>query len=502
MSISARIEHVRAEDLLEEPVPTERTPGPGISRRRQLAGLALAATVLPLLTLLLTATRDTLSLEGQVLLYLLAVVIVALVGGLVVALVAAVAAALLINYFFVTPLHTFTIAHADQAVALGVFVAVAAIVSGTVELAARRARLAEQASEQADTLSQLTASDHDEPETLRAVLAKARDTFNMENVALKARNRDSGQWYDVESVGWAAPGTEAPLRFDIPISHTLRLVGRGPALFAEDQRVLRAFAGAARTAYEGRQLSAQAREARSLANVDRQRTALLAAVGHDLRTPLAGIKAAVSSLRQTDVEWSDDDREQLLATIEDSVDRLDGVVRNLLDASRLQAGAVSIQPEPVALDEVVSSALMAVPDAAGQTTLHIPEDLPLVLADRGLLERVFVNLLDNAIRHGGADRPIEIVAFSGDQSTKIEVVDHGPGVSRAQQERLFEPFQRLDDRTNAGVGLGLSVARGFIEAMGGAMAADRTAGGGLTMRMRLPLAPPPPDRARGPQPRA
>ena len=136
MSISARIERVRAEDLLEEPVPTERTPGPGISRRRQLAGVALTATVLPLLTLLLTHIRDTLSLEGQVLLYLLAVVVVALVGGLVVALVAAVAAALLINYFFVVPLHTFTIAHADQAVALVVFVAVAAIVSGTVEVAA------------------------------------------------------------------------------------------------------------------------------------------------------------------------------------------------------------------------------------------------------------------------------------------------------------------------------------------------------------------------------
>jgi two-component system sensor histidine kinase KdpD len=311
----------------------------------------------------------------------------------------------------------------------------------------------------------------------------------MEIVALTARDRASGDWYDVESVGWAPPGKEAPARFDLPISPTRRLVGRGPAPFAEDQRVLIAFAGAAQTAYEGRRLSARAKEASTLADVDRQRTALLAAVGHDLRTPLAGIKASVSTLRQTDVEWSDDEREQLLATIEDSVDRLDGVVRNLLDASRLRAGALSVQPEPVALDEVVSSALVAVPEAAGRTILNVPEDLPLVAADRGLLERVFVNLLDNAVRYGGDDGPIEIAAFSGHETTKVEVVDHGPGVSREERERLFEPFQRLDDRSNAGVGLGLSVARGFLEAMGGAMAADQTPGGGLTMRMRLPLAP-------------
>jgi K+-sensing histidine kinase KdpD len=500
MSISARIEYVRAEDLLDEPVPSERAPGPGISRRRQLGGVVLAATALPLLTLLLTDIRGALSLEGQVLLYLLVVVLVSLVGGLVVALLAAVAGALLINYYFVVPRHTLTIAHTDQAVALVVFVAVAVIVSLTVELAARRARIAEQASEQAETLSQLTTSDRKEPATLKAVLAKARETFNMEIVALRARDRDSGDWLDVESVGWAPPGKEAALRFDIPISHTLRLVGRGPALFAEDQRVLRAFAGAAQTAYEGRQLSAQAEEARALADVDRQRTALLAAVGHDLRTPLAGIKASVSTLRQTDVDWSEQERDELLATIEDSVDRLDGVVRNLLDASRLQAGMLSVQPEPVALDEVVSSALVALPGASVQAGVDVPEDLPLVMADRGLLERVFVNLLDNARRHGGSDRPIEITAYSGRETTKIEVVDHGPGVPLEQRERLFAPFQRLDDRSTTGVGLGLSVARGFIEAMGGAMAADQTPGGGLTIRLRLPLAPGKAERAPAREP--
>ena len=502
MTISARIERVRADDLLDDSAPAERTPRRGVSGRRRLAGLAMAMVALPLLTLALEASRDSLSLETVVLLYLLAVVVVAMVGGIVVAAVSAVAAALLINYFFIQPLHTFDVARGEQALALAVFVAVAAIVSGAVELATRRARAAEEAAREAETLLALAGTDLKAEATLKDVLESARATFGMESVALKARDRADDSWQEVEHAGWAAPGSEAPLRFDIPISSQLRLVGRGPALFAEDQRVLRAFAGAAQTAYEGQQLSAQAKEARALANVDRQRTALLAAVGHDLRTPLAGIKASVSTLRQTDVDWSQQERDDLLATIEDSVDRLDGVVRNLLDASRLQAGMLSVQPEPVALDEVVSFALVAIPGISEHATVDVPEDLPLVMADRGLLERVFVNLLDNARRHGGPDQPIEITAFSGEQSTKITVVDHGPGVSREQRERLFEPFQRLDDRSKTGVGLGLSVARGFIEAMGGAMAADQTPGGGLTMRLRLPLAPSKAERAAAREPEA
>jgi K+-sensing histidine kinase KdpD len=369
-----------------------------------------------------------------------------------------------------------------------VFVVVAGIVSGAVEIATRRARTAAEAAAQAETLSRLNATDHrDDADPLRTILAQARDTFGMESVTLKARDGHGG-WVDAETAGWGPPGREGPLRFDLPAGQALRLVGRGPALFASDQRVLRAFAGAAQRAYEARRLDHQAREARELADVDRQRTALLAAVGHDLRTPLAAIKASVSTLRQTDVTWTQADRDELLATIEESADRLDAVVRNLLDASRLQAGALSVRTEPVALDAVVSAALLAVPGAAEATVVDVPEDLPAVQADRGLLERVFVNLVDNAMRHGGPAAPVEVRAIAGEQSAKVVVADHGPGVSEGERARLFEPFQRLDDSGTGGVGLGLSVARGFVEAMGGAMAADQTPGGGLTMRLRLPLA--------------
>ena len=485
--LSSEVSYVRAEDLLDEPGSTRLARKLGLSRRRQTLGFAAAVVTLPLLTLLLGALDDRLALDGQVLLYLLVVVLLAVAGGVVVGVVSGIAAALLINYFFVDPVHTLTVADPDQAVALVVFVVVAAIVSGAVELAMRRAQAAERARAEATTLSALTGPDLSGGESLHEVLRHAAETFGMESVALKVREPGSGDWTDADHVGWSPPGEEAPLRFDVAAGPRLRLIGRGPALFAEDERVLEAFAAAARTAYEGHRLSGQAEEARALAAVDQQRTALLAAVGHDLRTPLAGIKASVSTLRQTDVEWSPQEREELLATIEDSTDRLDAVVRNLLDASRLEAGSLVVATEAVALDQVVSAAVLNLPQPSAQIEVDVPEELPLVRADPGLLQRVFVNVLDNALRHGGSDEPITVHAHAGSDTAKIEIVDHGPGVPKEREEALFKPFQRMDDGQGGGLGLGLSVARGFVEAMGGAMVADRTSGGGLTMRIRLQL---------------
>ena len=489
MSISSRITYVPSNDLLADETPQQRAPAPPPARRRHLAGLALAVVALPLLTLLLADTRGSLSLEGQVLLSLLVVLVVALVGGLTVALLTAVAAALLINYEFVEPRHTLDIREADQAVALIVFVIVAAVVSIAVETAARRARAAELARAEAETLSALAGPPLDQDSTIGEILERARETFGMQTVLLKARDRGTGDWETVEQAGWGVPGAEAELQFDIAVDPRLRLIGRGPAMFAEDQRVLHAFGSAVRTAYEGRRLSEAAREGRNLATVDRQRTALLAAVGHDLRTPLATIKASVSTLRQTDVAWSEADRRELLEAIETSADRLDGVVGNLLDASRLQAGLVGVRLEPVALDEVVAAAILATADAEGHVAVAVPEDLPPVCADRGLLERVLVNLIDNGLRHGNGQLEVRAVAVA--ESARLEVVDHGPGVAPEHRERLFAAFQRLDDRSNeTGVGLGLWVSRGFLEAMGGALVADDSPGGGLTMRVRLPLAVP------------
>jgi K+-sensing histidine kinase KdpD len=243
-----------------------------------------------------------------------------------------------------------------------------------------------------------------------------------------------------------------------------------------------ALAAAAARTLQAERLAEQAAQARELAEIDRLRAALLTAVGHDLRTPLAGSKAAVTSLRDTELALPAAAREELLATIEESTDQMAALVENLLAMSRLQAGALAVAARPVALDEVVSAAVLYIPDVIVQ----VPDDLPLTHADPGLLERVVANLVANARRAGP---PVLVTGTRVEHLLQLQVIDHGPGVPDADKERMFAPFQRLHDHpTDAGLGLGLAIARGFTEAMGGSVTASDTPAGGLTMTVTLPAA--------------
>lgn len=231
-------------------------------------------------------------------------------------------------------------------------------------------------------------------------------------------------------------------------------------------------------------LRAEAEQARRLAEIDELRSALLAAVGHDLRTPLAGIKAAVSSLRQHDVRFTEAETEEFLASIEESADRLNHLLANLLDMSRLQAGVFTVDSQPVNLDEAVARTL--IDEGSPPTQVRVAEDLPMVRADPVLLERVLANLLANAHRYGGGT-PVLVSAHRRDRTVQLSVADHGDGVDPALRPRMFAPFQRLDDRHQGGVGLGLAIARGFTDAMGGVLAPSTTPGGGVTMTVTLPV---------------
>lgn len=219
------------------------------------------------------------------------------------------------------------------------------------------------------------------------------------------------------------------------------------------------------------------------------KTALLTAVSHDLRTPLASIKASVTSLQQEDVTWSEADRRDLLATIDEETDRLNGLVGNLLDMSRITTGALRLSPRGVGLDEVVPAAMAGLGVRAESVELDVPESLPRAWADPGLLERAIANVLDNALTWSSGE-PVRIEAAQRGAYVQLRVIDHGPGVEAADRSHLFEPFQRLGDRERAhdGVGLGLAVARGFLHAMGGSIAADETPGGGLTVVLSVPWA--------------
>ena len=220
------------------------------------------------------------------------------------------------------------------------------------------------------------------------------------------------------------------------------------------------------------------------------RTSLLAAVGHDLRTPLAAAKASVSSLRSVDVDWGPEDQAELLATAEESLDQLDDVVSSLLDMSRLQAGALAVHLQRASVEELLPRRAMRT--MGDRLVVDLAEDLPDVEVDPGLLERVFENLLHNAVRHSPTDRPVRLSASRLGSFVEVRVVDRGPGVDDADKERVFAPFQRLDDRSSsaygAGVGLGLAVARGFVEAVGGTLVPEDTPGGGLKMTVSLPVA--------------
>jgi two-component system sensor histidine kinase KdpD len=274
---------------------------------------------------------------------------------------------------------------------------------------------------------------------------------------------------------------------DMPIGENMALALTGRVLAAEDRRVLGAFAAQAAVALDRRRLVDQAEEARRLAEGNQIRTALLAAVSHDLRTPLAGIKAAVTSLRSDEVAWSAEDQAALLEGIEEGADRLDHLIGNLLDMSRLQTGTVTPLIRETDLDEVVPMALAGVPD--GSVQLDIPETLPMVAVDRGLLERAVANIVENAVKYSRAGQTVLVSASALGDRVQVRVVDRGPGVPDEAKDRIFEPFQRYGDAPrDAGVGLGLAVARGFTEAMNGTMTAEDTPGGGMTMVLTLRIA--------------
>jgi two-component system sensor histidine kinase KdpD len=460
--------------------PPEGSSDAAISGRRRLAGALLAAVLLPLLTLILTAARPHLDLADDLLIYLVAVVTITVLGGFWPAVLAAVAASLLLNWYFTEPLHTFTIAEPPNLLALLLFVTVAVAVSSMVHLAARRAVQAAAAREEAASLLELAQTVLGGADSPAAVLEHLTRTHGGQ---AELTERAGGTWVRI-----AASNVDAPLaaatRIDIRDDLTLLITGQAPSA---TPALIAGYAAQAAVALDRERLRTQAAQAEALAEGNRMRTALLAAVSHDLRTPLASIKASVSSLRQTDVAWSEEDQADFLATIEQNADRLDALIGNLLDMSRLHTGSLQPFLRPTAVDEVAPVAVGGLDDSL-RLEMAVPDGFPLVLADPGLLERVLANLFSNALRYSPAGRPPELHASLSGGMVCLEVADHGPGVPDAQKDRIFEPFERAGDR-HPGVGLGLAVARGFAEAMGGRIAALDTPGGGLTVRVALPAAP-------------
>jgi two-component system sensor histidine kinase KdpD len=456
--------------------------GGGLTVRRRIYGFALALIGGPLLTLLLVSLRSPESMTADVLCYQLLVVLVALVGGIWPALFAALLSGVTLDYFFVEPLYTITISEPLHLLALVLFLVIAALVSLVVDQAARRSRAAKRATAEAELLATVAGGVIRGEDALQALVTRTREAFGLAGVRLVAHGEV------LYADGEPDAGTQA---VSVPVGDRASLQLSGRDLPAADRRLLSVIVSQLDAALEHRDLAATASELAPLAEADRVRSALLAAVGHDLRRPLAAATAAVTSLRSTDVEWSAADRDALLETAEDSLRGLADLVTNLLDVSRLEAGALAVSLAPTEIDDLIPPVLDELGLGPADVELDLPTELAPISADAVLLQRVLVNLLTNAIRYSPpGSRPIVAASRFG-AMVELRIVDHGPGIPENRRDSVFVPFQRLGDTDNTtGIGLGLALSKGFVEGMGGALDTEVTPGGGLTMVVSLPVADP------------
>jgi two-component system sensor histidine kinase KdpD len=454
--------------------------GGALSVRRRVLGFLLAVIVGPLLTLALLPIRNPDSLTADTLSYQLLVVVVALVGGIWPALFAAVLSGLTLDYVFVQPYFNITIGRPTHLLALTLYVVIATLVSLVVDQAARRTRAAARAAAESELLATVAGGVIRGDDALQAIVSRAREAFGMRGARLEADGVQPVTDGDTEGV----PSTT------MPVGERGRLELFGPDLQASDRRLLVVIVTQLDAALEHRDLSTVAKEIGPLAATDKVRTALLAAVGHDVRRPLAAATAAVTSLRSRSVVLSEKDRASLLETAEVSLSGLADLLTNLLDVSRVQAGVLAVSLTAVDIEDLVPSLLDELDLAPGDIVIDLPGDLPPVRADGVLLQRAIVNLLTNALRYSPPGRPPRLSASTFAGAVEVRVADTGPGVPDDRKEEIFHPFQRVGDSDNTtGIGLGLALTKGFVEGMDGTLTAEDTPGGGLTMVLSLRAEP-------------
>ncbi len=450
-----------------------------LTLRRRIIGFIVALAAGPLITWLLVSFRTNDTITSDVLAFQLLVVVVALIGGIWPALFAALLSGLTLDFFFVEPVYTVTIAKPAHILALALYILNAVLVSYVVDQAARRSRVAVRAAAESELLATIAGSVLRGQDALEALITRTRESFKLNSVRVVGADDvlfESGIVKDDDRLTVLPVGERGTLEL------------RGPNLPASERRLLSVIAAQIDAALEHNALVKTAGEIEPLAQADRMRSALLAAVGHDLRRPLTAATAAVTGLRSTDVTWSVSDRDELLATAQESLETLADLVTNLLDVSRVQAGALAVTTAPLLVEDVILEAIDELGLGPADVELGIAEDLPEVLADHGLLQRVLVNLLENARRYSEPGEPVRISASTFAGSVEVRVTDTGPGVPQDRREDIFVPFQRLGDTDNStGLGLGLALSKGFVEGMGGTLQADDTPGGGLTMVISLPV---------------
>lgn len=452
-----------------------------LSIRRLMTGFVLALVLGPLATLTLSVIRSPDALTTETLTFQLLTIVVALVGGIWPALFAAVLSGLTLDFYFVRPYYTVTIANPLHLTALLLYVASAALVSLVVDQAARRSRVALRATSEAELVATIAGSVIRGRDAVAAIVSRAREAFGMD--AAQLRTADGLTIYRDGDIPDGAPSIIEK------VDDRIELDFWGPQFQSSNRRIMSVITSQLQAALEHRDLETTAEQLKPLAETDRVRTALLAALGHDLRRPLAASTAAVTSLLSNQVPLSKGDRQTLLETAQTGLENLNTLVTNLLDVSRLQAGVLAVNLIDTDVDDVLPSTLEELGTSSGPIDLDIKEPIPEVKVDPVLLQRVLVNLLTNALRYATSPPLLSVSSF--DDEVQIRIIDNGPGVPDDRKQAIFEPFQREGDTDNTtGIGLGLAVSRGFVEGMNGTLDAEDTPGGGLTMVVTLPVAHP------------
>ncbi len=442
---------------------------------RGLTGFVASAALVAAISGAIELLKAHVPVLSLAVLYLLAVLPVAVLWGIYLAIVVSVASMLAFNFLFLPPLYTFTLADSRNWFALAVFLVTAIVVS---QLAARSRRQARESALLAQIASSLLERGEVSRE-LERIEAEAARALQVEQARIElgepvtppdgakpfplaAGGRRVGTIYLERPRTWTAPGR---------------------------RRLLPALASLLGVAIDRERLAAEAFEAEAFRRSDAMKTALLRAVSHDLRSPLMAILTSASSLARDDLVLDDADRADLLSTVLDEAHRLDRLVANLLDLSRLQAGAAEPELELSVIDDLVVQALGDVGEGADRIDVSLPDDSPAIRVDAHQMQRAIANLLENALKYSPPDERLRVQVQATASEVLVRVVDHGPGLAADDLERIFEPFHRGSDvGAVRGAGLGLAIARGFAEANGGRIWAESRHGQGATFVLALPSA--------------
>jgi two-component system sensor histidine kinase KdpD len=457
-----------------------------------VAGLAMAIAGPGLVTAL--ASLPARPREAvPALLYLLAVLGAAAVGHLWPALLAAALSFIGLDYFFTPPVHAFSVAKADDWFALGVFVVVAAAVSAAISAAlAQRAR-AESREHQVRALYHVTTrllSGAGLDVVLQDLAASLQSLYDLRGCRIAVMDTEGRETGRVQAGSLDGEVVSVPLKAGRRLVGRIDMAGGPGGVSGPEGEVLNTFAGQLALALERARLGEEAAEARVEAEASRTRAALFSSVTHDLRTPLSSIMASATSLLEEGVPFSDEQRGELLRTIQEESTRLNRLVANLMDLSRLRAGALNPSREPLPVDELVASVIHRLrPQLARRPVrVTIRDDVPPVPADVVQVDQVLTNLLENAVRYSPPGSQIDISAARWRDTVELRVADRGPGIPPDDRARVFEEFYRRDvDGRTGGSGLGLAIAHAIVKAHGGAMWIEETPGGGTTVGLRLPV---------------